>query len=102
MRFQSCLLALTLLALGPPASPACAGGKPAAPRTENVIVVTLDGFRWQEFFGGADETLLNKEFGGVRDLDWLKKRYWRGTAEERRSVLLPFFWNTLAKEGQIF
>ena len=42
------------------------------PRTENVIVVTLDGFRFQEFFGGADETLLNKQFGGVRDIEGLK------------------------------
>ena len=29
-----------------------------APRTENVIIVTLDGFRFQEFFTGAEETLL--------------------------------------------
>jgi hypothetical protein len=72
------------------------------PRTENVIVVTLDGFRFQEFFGGADETLLNKQFGGVKDLGGLKERYWRKTAEERRSALLPFFWGTIAKDGQIF
>jgi Metalloenzyme superfamily len=64
--------------------------------------VTLDGFRWQEFFQGADEALLNKQFGGVRDLDGLKKRYWRASAEERREALLPFFWTTLAKQGQIF
>src|SRR6266567_4320527 len=62
MRLQSWLLPLTMLALGLVASPAWAGAKPAPPRTENVLVVTLDGFRWQEFFGGADETLLNKEF----------------------------------------
>lgn len=71
-------------------------------RTENLIVVTLDGFRWQDFFGGADDTLLNQQFGGVRDLNGLKKRYWRDTPEERRAVLLPFFWKTIAKDGQIF
>jgi hypothetical protein len=71
-------------------------------RTENVIVVTLDGFRFQEFFGGADETLLNKQFGGVKDIEGLKERYWRKSAEERRAVLLPFFWGTIAKDGQIF
>lgn len=102
MRLQSWLLSLTVLAIAIAAAPVCAGEKHAALRTENVIVVTLDGFRWQEFFGGADETLLNKEFGGVRDLDGLKKHYWRGSAEERRAVLLPFFWNTVAKDGQIF
>lgn len=77
-------------------------GEKLARRTENVVVVTLDGFRWQDFFGGADETLLNKQFGGVLDLDGLKKQYWRATPEERRTALLPFFWNTLAKKGQIF
>ncbi len=71
-------------------------------RTENVIVITLDGFRWQELFSGADETLIHKEFGGVRDLDRIRRDYWRPTSEERRPVLLPFFWNTIAKQGQIF
>lgn len=79
-----------------------ASEKPPAPRTHNVIIVTLDGFRFQEFFGGADDSLMNKQFGGVRDLDGLKKRYGKDTAEERRAVLLPFFWNTVAKKGQIF
>jgi len=73
-----------------------------APRTQNVIFVTLDGFRWQEFFRGADETLIEKKLGGVRDLADIKKHYWRDTPEERRQALLPFFWNTIAKEGQIF
>jgi hypothetical protein len=73
-----------------------------ARRTENVIVVTLDGFRWQELFGGADETLLNSKFGGVRDVEELKRRFWRSTLGERRTALMPFFWNTIAKEGQVF
>jgi hypothetical protein len=71
-------------------------------KTENVIIVTLDGFRWQELFGGADETLLDKRFGGVRDVADLKRRFWRLTAAERREALLPFFWGTIAKEGQVF
>jgi hypothetical protein len=82
------------------AFPVHAGQK--SPRTENVIVVTLDGYRWQEFFGGADDAVMNKQFGGVRDLDGLKKRYWRDTPEERRAAVMPFFWNTIAKDGQIF
>jgi len=31
---------------------------PAAHKTENVIVVMIDGMRWQEVFGGADAGLL--------------------------------------------
>lgn len=82
------------------AFPVYAGQK--TPRTENVIVVTLDGYRWQEFFSGADDAVMNKQFGGVRDLDGLKKRYWRDTPEDRRAAVMPFFWNTIAKDGQIF
>ena len=35
-----------------------AGGQSSyAQRTENVVLVTLDGVRWQEVFAGADSTL---------------------------------------------
>lgn len=73
-----------------------------ASAADNVIVVTLDGFRWQELFGGADEKLLNKEFGGVVNVADLKQRYWKDTPEARREVLMPFFWNEIAKRGQVF
>src|SRR3989449_7574640 len=88
------------LALAIAATPSRAGAP--KPRSENVIIVTLDGFRWQEFFGGVDDALMNKQFGGVRDLDGLKKRYVRDTQEKSRAAILPFFWNTIATEGQIF
>src|SRR5437868_712295 len=94
------LLVLATLCIHPSALDA--GDKKPAPKTQNVIVVTLDGFRFQEFFGSADETLLNAPFGGVKDLTGLKKRYWRATPEERRAALLPFFWSEFAKNGQIF
>ena len=50
-------------------------------KAENVIVVTLDGFRWQELFEGADESFIDGKQGGVRDIAGLKKRYLRDTAE---------------------
>ena len=28
-------------------------------KTENIIIITIDGFRWQEVFGGADDSLIN-------------------------------------------
>src|SRR5579864_3066427 len=72
-------------------------------KTENVVLVTYDGLRWQEVFSGCDETLLNREEGGgVRDVPALKSRFWRDTPEERREALLPFFWKTIAARGQIF
>lgn len=76
--------------------------KQPPPRTENVIVVTLDGYRWQELFRGADESFMNKQFGGVRDINGLKRRYLRKTEEESRAAIMPFLWNTMAREGQVF
>ena len=34
-------------------------------KTENVFLITLDGLRWQELFGGADSTL-------IADMDFVK------------------------------
>jgi hypothetical protein len=32
-------------------------------KTENLIIVTLDGMRWQEVFGGIDsQIVVNKKF----------------------------------------
>ena len=84
------------------ALPARAAADQPAAQAENIIIVALDGLRWQEVFGGADETLLDEKQGGVRDLPGLKRHYWRETAEARREVLMPFFWGTLAGQGQIF
>lgn len=68
----------------------------------SVILVTLDGFRWQEVFGGAQAELLDPKAGGVPDVAALKKKFWRETAAERREALMPFFWGVVAKQGQVF
>jgi hypothetical protein len=31
-------------------------------KTENVILITLDGMRWQEVFSGAEQRLIKKKF----------------------------------------
>jgi hypothetical protein len=31
----------------------------AQSKTDNVVIVTFDGFRWQEVFGGADSLLIS-------------------------------------------
>ena len=65
--------------------------------TPKLVFITLDGYRWQELFGGAEERLINnKRFG---NMEQAKKRYWRETPEERREVLAPFLWNYAAKTG---
>lgn len=73
----------------------------AQTRTENVILITLDGLRWQEVFTGADKKLVgNKDF--VNDSLKLTQKFWRQSSEERRKALLPFFWTTLASNGQLY
>ena len=37
------------------------------PKAANVLVVTLDGMRWQEVFGGLASELLTKEAGGITE-----------------------------------
>lgn len=69
--------------------------------TENIVVVTLDGMRWQELFGGADEQLLkNKNY--TKDSAGTTKTFWNDTLEIRRKKLFPFVWNVIAREGQIY
>jgi hypothetical protein len=70
--------------------------------TQNVVLVTLDGLRWQEVFYGADNRMMNKEHGGVADLLATRRRFWRGTPEARREVLMPFLWSVVTEEGQLF
>src|SRR5690606_8050056 len=91
LRCWTCILVLCAAA-----STASAEGK-----TRNVILVMTDGLRWQEVFEGADPKLLNKE-SGVTDLEGVQKRFWRDSVTERRSALMPFLWEKIAKEGQIF
>src|SRR5258708_2178965 len=55
-----------------------------APQTKNVFLIVTDGFRWQEVFTGAEEALLNKTNGGVRNAEGLRKKFWRDTPEARR------------------
>jgi Type I phosphodiesterase / nucleotide pyrophosphatase len=74
------------------------------PPAANVLVVTLDGMRWQEVFGGLSSELLTKDGGGVSEADApaLQQQYGGPTAEVRREKLMPFLWGTVAREGQIF
>ncbi len=70
--------------------------------TENVILVSLDGLRWEEVFSGADEALMDERAGGVTALGGLRQAFWRDTPEARRQSLMPFFWSVVAADGQVF
>jgi hypothetical protein len=70
----------------------------------NVLVVTMDGMRWQEIFGGMSSDLLTQKEGGVSDAAKKKseERFGGATPEERRAKLLPYIWTVVAKNGQVF
>ena|SRR5689334_2577151 len=75
-----------------------AGGR----KTQNVFLLTADGLRWQEVFRGAEDLPLTKEFGNFGSSNAIRKEFWRPTPEARREVLMPFLWETVAKQGQIW
>lgn len=70
-------------------------------KTRHLFIITIDGFRWQEVFTGADPLLVgNTDY--VRDTALTRSLYWDSTAEARRKRLLPFFWGTIAEKGRLY
>jgi hypothetical protein len=68
---------------------------------QNVFIITLDGFRWQELFNGADEAILdNPEY--VKDSTLARQLFWDSTAMLRRKKMMPFLWNVIATNGQVY
>jgi hypothetical protein len=81
------------------------GSAPAAAqlKTRNVVLIVLDGVRWQEVFTGADATLMNEKYGGSWESETLlNTRFGGTTAQQRRERVFPFLWQVVAKQGQIF
>src|SRR5215475_8806856 len=70
-------------------------------KTENLVIFTLDGMRWQEVFGGIDTAIAgDKHF--TRDKSELYKRYFSEDIRERRKKLFPFLWSTIESNGQLY
>ena len=85
-------------------APAAAAADPvaAAQAEPNVIIVTLDGMRWQEVFGGFDPMLNTEKSGGVSRPARLRETFARDSAQASREAIFPFLWQVVAKKGQIF
>jgi len=103
VRSVSCLLAVFLASLIPTGGTAFAQA-PSKPvlKTENIILITTDGLRWNEIFQGVDEPMISKVYGNISDTNAIRKWLWRDTPEARREALFPFLWGTVAKQGQIW
>ena len=90
------LVSLAVLVLVP-----ATGAAPPPPAVTNVIVITMDGLRWQELFGGAERSLLGNDEKAITGSSSYR-RFWRDTPEARRAAIMPFFWSVVAKQGQVF
>ena len=73
-------------------------------RGDNVLLVTFDGARVEEIFGGLDASVLQSILpeNAVLEEHPLYRRFGGSTPEARRLRLLPFFWGELmARHGSI-
>ena len=75
-----------------------------APPPRNVILITLDGARTQEIFGGLDLDVLRAGLKKDETAEQTRiyQQYWADTPEARRARVMPFFWNEwMTAEGSI-
>lgn len=70
-------------------------------KTENLVIVTLDGMRWHEIFAGTDTVILNNT-QYTRDADNLQDHFGGPTAADKRKKLMPFLWSVIAGKGQLY
>jgi hypothetical protein len=76
---------------------------PQAEAVDTVVLLTLDGARHEEIFGGLDVDILRstlKEDQRVEDSPTYQ-RFWAPTPDERRRKLMPFFWRLVTEQGSI-
>lgn len=73
----------------------------SAQKVENIILITLDGLRWQEVYGGAmDSLIMNAQL--TKDQDDILEKFSAPTKRQARKKLMPWFWSTLATHGQLY
>ena len=76
----------------------CSGIFAQKQKSENIVVITLDGYRWQELFTGAD-SLLSFDTTARYNTEYIRKKFWSNSPAERRQKLMPFLWSELSKRG---
>lgn len=72
------------------------------PNNQNMVIILIDGYRWEELFRGAEMDLLkNPQFNTMDSLKRMKD-FWSDDLLARREKLMPFTWNFIAKNGQLY
>ena len=67
----------------------------------NLVVFLMDGYRWKELFQGADSSILFDRRYNHTDSAWTVAKYWDANQEARRHKLMPFVWETIARNGEL-
>ncbi len=79
----------------------CCSFLKAQQAAENLVLVTLDGLRWQELFGGAvDSMMTNPEL--TKDKEEVMAAFSADSSAAARQKLMPWMWSTVVKEGQLY
>jgi hypothetical protein len=101
MRLRAMVLVFQMIPLL--LAPAAPHASQAAPPGDSVVLITIDGARTEEIFGGLDLDVLKstlKEGQKVEESP-AYRRFWGATPEERRRKLMPFFWSLVTEQGSI-
>ena len=79
------------------------GNRQNSDASDNVILITLDGARTEEIFGGLDVEILKSTLKDPQHVEQspLYRRFWAASREDRRRKLLPFFWSLVTEHGSI-
>jgi hypothetical protein len=70
------------------------------PAAHAVILITLDGARTEEIFGGLDRDIFTSTLREKQALEEQPayRRFWADAPAARREKLMPFFWGTLLRQ----
>jgi hypothetical protein len=92
-------IALTVLAVATSAILTARSDSPEALTPRHVVLVTLDGVRPEEIFGGLDAVALasTTKDGTIAGTGAYRK-YYAETPDARREKLMPFVWQTLLRD----
>ena len=76
---------------------------PSGDAGDSVVLITLDGVRTEELFGGLDLDVLRSTTKAPQMVeDTISyRRFWAPSPEERRRKLMPFFWSLVTEHGSV-
>jgi len=67
---------------------------------DSVVLITLDGLRWQELFRGLDSRLASDDSYSAQQSE-LMRQFWDDDPAERARLLFPFLHDTVFEQGSV-